>query len=114
LRCAGFISVARSAAFADACSLIAAHEAASLRYTSDIRAYIDEVNAAVRSAASILEDVLTRERPTPGFFGLAKGSGITEGDFVLIPDQMQERLIFAAYEVEKRAKALRAHLLGIE
>jgi hypothetical protein len=45
--------------------------------------------------------------------GLLKGGRLESGsNSIYLPDQFQERLIFAAYEVEKRARALKDFMLA--
>jgi hypothetical protein len=63
----------------------------------------DQICDLVRAAdisATLLEDTLSQGRVAGGPLN------------VYLPDQFQERLIFAAYEVEKRARALRDFFYG--
>lgn len=64
---------------------------------------IGDLYRAADLIAHLLEETLDHERLAPDAFG----KGRDASDLVLIGVQLQERLLFAVYEVEKRASALR-------
>lgn len=64
---------------------------------------IGDLYRAADLIAHLLEATLDHERLSPDFFGKARDVS----DLVMIGPQLQERLLFAVYEVEKRASALR-------
>jgi hypothetical protein len=66
----------------------------------NMEAQICDLVRAADISATLLEDTLSQGRVAGGAMS------------IYLPDQFQERLIFAAYEVEKRARALRDFFYG--
>jgi hypothetical protein len=64
---------------------------------------VGDLYRAADLIAHLLEDTLDHERLSPDYFG--KGKDVS--DLVMIGPQLQERLLFTVYEVEKCASALR-------
>lgn len=64
---------------------------------------VADLYRASELAATLLEDMLASERLSEDFFG----PGRDVSDLVHLPTGYTERLLFAAFEVHKRASALR-------
>lgn len=64
---------------------------------------VGDLYRAADLAANVLEDTLNSQRLSPDYFGKERDVS----DLVHLPAQFTERLLFAAFEVEKRASALR-------